>query len=493
MKTEFVMALTQVAAERNLPREVVIQDLEKALETAFRKEEDFAPYQNLSVKVNPVTGEVRVLVDKIVVKEVTNPTKEISLAEANKIKPGVQEGEVVEVEVVPKNAGRIAAQTAKQVLIQRLRKTEQVTVLEEFESKAGDIISGVIQKIEPRQIWVDLGRAQGILPISEQVRSERYRVGQRLRFYVLEVQSTPNKGVQIILSRTHKNLLRRLFELEIPEVYNGRVEVKALAREPGSRSKVAVAAREAGIDPVGSCVGLRGIRIQNIVKELNGEKLDVIAWDPDPAKFIANALSPAQVLKVQINPDEKAATVIVPDKQLSLAIGKEGQNARLAAKLTGWRIDIKSVSMVEVEKAVAPPAEERKEVEEITAAAAEETAPEPAAEAPVEAEVREEVAAPSAAVQPEEVAAPPAQEAAPVETKPEEAAPTPEGPKTIEELLVSMPVSVEKPTLRFAEDIFAARRQEKKKERKVKEEAKPRKARRIKGLSEEEEDLEDYF
>jgi len=484
MKTEFVMALTQVAAERNLPREVVIQDLEAALATAFRKEEDFAPYQNLTVRVNPVTGEVRVLVDKIVVKEVTNPTKEISLEEANRIKPGVQEGEVLEVEVVPKNAGRIAAQTAKQVLIQRLRKTEQVTVFEEFESKAGDIISGVIQKIEPRQVWVDLGRAQGLLPISEQVRGERYRPGQRLRFYVLEVQSVPNKGVQIILSRSHKNLLRRLFELEIPEVYNGRVEVKALAREPGSRSKVAVASRDEGIDPVGSCVGLRGIRIQNIVKELNGEKLDVVAWDPDPAKFIANALSPAQVLEVHVNPEEKTATVIVPDKQLSLAIGKEGQNARLAAKLTGWRIDIKSVSMAEAEKAEAVPAAEEAPEEAVKPAPEEvvaEPAPQPVAEAPAEAPAAEAAPEPTP---PEEVAVTP-------EPEPVAAVPEAEGPKSIEELLVSMPVSFEKATLRFAEDIFAARRQEKKKEKKVREEAKPRKARRLKGLPEE--DMEDYF
>jgi N utilization substance protein A len=431
MKTEFIMALNQLAAERNLPREVVLQELEAALLTAFKKDDSVAPHQLISVKVHPLTGEVKVLAQKIVVEEVSDPRQEISLGEAKKIKGDVKVGEAIDVEATPKNAGRIAAQTAKQVLVQRLRKTEQVSVLEEFQGKEGDIISGVVQRVEPKQVIVELGKTQGILPLSEQVKGERYKPGQRLRLYILEVESTP-KGTEVILSRSHKNLLRRLLELEIPEIYNGKVEIKAIAREAGSRSKIAVAAREEGLDPVGSCVGLRGIRIQNIVKELNGEKIDIMPWDKDIAKFIANALSPAPTLKVEVFEEEKLAKVVVPDKQLSLAIGKEGQNARLAAKLTGWRIDIKSASAAEAEREVAV-AEEEKELEM--------------------AEL-----------------APPEPEAAPVEVKEEEI-------KPVEELIFSIPMIQEKAPIRFAEDIFVSRKEEKKK-KKLKEEEKPKKLRR---------------
>ena len=274
---------------------------------------------------------------------------EIALDEAQKIKEDAQIGDAIMVEATPHNAGRIAAQTAKQVILQRLHEAEHSAIFEEYADREGDVVSGVVQRFEPGQAYIDLGRTEAILPASEQVRTERYRVGQRLKVILLQVART-SKGPRVIVSRSHPDLLRRLFELEVPEVYNGTVEIKAIAREAGFRSKIAVAAKQEGIDPVGCCVGLRGIRIQNIVSELNGEKIDVVMWNPDTAAFIASALSPAHIVSVELNKEEQAATVVVPDKQLSLAIGKEGQNARLAAKLTGWRIDIKSASAAEAER-----------------------------------------------------------------------------------------------------------------------------------------------
>ena len=348
MKSEFMLAITQLSAEKNLPKEVVIAAVESALVSAYRKD-NFAPNQDISVKIDSTTGAVKVWAEKTVVEQPTDTRREISLSEATRIKPDAQIGDTIKIEATPRNAGRIAAQTAKQVILQRLHEAEHSAIFEEYSDKEGDIVTGLVQRIEPRQVYVDLGRAEAVLPAVEQVRNERYRVGQRLKVYLLEVART-NRGSQITVSRSHPNLLRRLFELEVPEVLNGIVEVKAIAREAGYRSKIAVAARQSGIDPVGCCVGLRGIRIQNIMKELNGEKLDVVAWSPNASVFIANALSPAPVLSVELNEDDGIATVVVPDKQLSLAIGKEGQNARLAAKLTGWRIDIKSASAAEAER-----------------------------------------------------------------------------------------------------------------------------------------------
>ncbi|HEY55418.1 MAG TPA: transcription termination/antitermination protein NusA [Dehalococcoidia bacterium] len=348
MKSEFMLAITQLSAEKNLPKEVVLSAVETALVSAYRKD-NFGPTQNLEVKIDPATGRVKVWAEKTVVEQTTDTRREISLAEANKINPDAQLGEEVMVEATPRNAGRIAAQTAKQVILQRLHEAEHSAIFEEYSDKEGDVVTGLVQRIEPRQLFVDLGRAEAILPAAEQVRTERYRIGQRLKVYLLEVMRT-SRGPQVVVSRSHPDLLRRLFELEVPEVLNGTVELKAIAREAGYRSKIAVAARQEGIDPVGCCVGLRGIRIQNIMRELNGEKLDVVMWDDDVSAFIANALSPAQVISVELDKDDGIATVVVPDKQLSLAIGKEGQNARLAAKLTGWRIDIKSVSTAEEEK-----------------------------------------------------------------------------------------------------------------------------------------------
>jgi N utilization substance protein A len=392
MKSDFLLAITQLAAEKNLPKETVMAAVEAALVSAYRKD-NFAPNQDIAVKINSSTGRVEVWAEKKVVKKPVDSRCEISLTEARRIKPEAQIDEPITVEATPSNAGRIAAQTAKQVILQRLHEAEHSAIFEEYAGKEGDIVTGIVQRIEPRQIFIELGRAEAILPAAEQVYNERYRVGQRLKVCLLEVART-NRGPRVIVSRSHPDLIRRLFELEVPEVLNGVVELKSIARESGYRSKVAVAASQSGIDPVGCCVGLRGIRIQNVVNELGGEKIDVVKWDPDVSTFIANALSPARVVSVTLNEDEEVATVVVPDKQLSLAIGREGQNARLVAKLTGWRIDIKSTSEAELEKAeVTEPlaeAEEATVVEELPVAAqvVEEPAPEP------EEEVAEEVGEP---------------------------------------------------------------------------------------------------
>ncbi|MEJ2739605.1 MAG: transcription termination factor NusA, partial [Dehalococcoidia bacterium] len=312
-----------------------------------------------------------------------NPSMEIALADAKKLDKNIKVGEFIDIEATPPNAGRIAAQTARQVILQRLHEAEHHAIFEEFTCREDDVITGMIQRISPDYITVDLGKAEAILPQGEQVHNERYRIGQRMKFYLFEVTKT-GKGPQIILSRSHRNLLRRLFELEVPEIHSGAVELKSVAREAGHRSKVAVAARQEGIDPVGCCVGLRGIRIQNIVNELNDEKIDVVQWVDDAKIFIANALSPAQVATVELNEAEGTALVAVPDKQLSLAIGKEGQNARLAAKLTGWRIDIKSTTAYEMEKAAQVKETAEQEVEQAPATKAEIT--EPVAEAVIETE-----------------------------------------------------------------------------------------------------------
>jgi N utilization substance protein A len=348
MKSDFLIAITQLSAEKNLPKEVVLKAVEAALVSAYKKD-NFASNQNISVKIDSATGKVTVWAEKAVVELPSDVRREVSLDEAHKVKSDAQIGDIIEVEATPHNAGRIAAQTAKQVILQRLHEAEHSAIFEEYIDKEGEIVTGLVQRIEPKQIFIDLGRTEAILPAAEQVRTERYRIGQRLKVYLLEVAQT-NRGPRVIVSRSHPNLLRRLFELEIPEIFNGIVEIKAVAREASNRSKIAVAARQDGIDPVGCCVGLRGIRIQNIVTELGGEKLDVVKWDPDTSVFITNALSPAQVLGVELDEENGVATAVVPDRQLSLAIGKEGQNVRLAAKLTGWRIDIKSASAVEEER-----------------------------------------------------------------------------------------------------------------------------------------------
>lgn len=344
MKSDFLIALTQLAAERHLPREQVLQAIEVALASAFKKDNP-ASGQNISVRLNPNTGEVGVYALRTVVEAVEDPEREISLVDALGIKKTAVLGdEVAAAEPLPHNASRIAAQTAKQVVLQRLREAERDLIFQEFLQHEGDIVSGVIEQSEPgRSITLDLGRAQAILPYDEQVPGERYRKGQRTKVYLVSVRNTP-KGPEMIVSRSHKNMLKRLFEIEVPEVYNGIVEIKAIAREAGFRSKVAVTATQRGIDPVGSCIGIRGNRIQSIVNELQGEKIDVVSWDKDPKVFIAKALSPSEVVNVELSPADQSATVVVPDRQLSLAIGREGQNTRLAARLTGWRLDIRGLT-----------------------------------------------------------------------------------------------------------------------------------------------------
>jgi N utilization substance protein A len=450
MKSDFLLAITQLSAEKNLPKDVVLTAVEAALVSAYKKD-SFTSNQNISVKINPGTGKVEVWVEKTVVDKVKDPAMEISLREAKKLKSDIKVGELIMIESTPENAGRIAAQTAKQVILQRLHEAEHSAIFEEYADKEGEVVSGVVQRFEAGQVLIELGRTEAVLPPSEQVRSERYRAGQRLKVVLLQVARTA-KGPKVIVSRSHPELLRRLFEMEVPEVYNGTVEIKSIAREAGFRSKIAVAAKQEGIDPVGCCVGLRGIRIQNIVSELNGEKIDVVLWSPEVSTFIANALSPAHIVSVQLNKADQIATVIVPDKQLSLAIGKEGQNARLAAKLTGWRIDIKSASVAEAEK-----------IKEVKPAAAEKEA-----EA-VEAVGEEAAAVPAGAPVPEEALAglesmelteePAAAEAEEKETAAEaEAEPIPA------EILMPAQIKVEEPAgegqvrLRFAEDIIVPRR-----------------------------------
>jgi len=437
MKSDFLLAITQLSAEKNLPGEVVLAAVEAALVSAYRKD-NYAPGQNISVKVDPNTGSVQVWAEKTVVEKPGDRRCEISLEEARQINPDAQLDDVVVVEATPSNAGRIAAQTAKQVILQRLHEAEHSAIFEEFAGREGDIVTGLVQRIEPKQVFVDLGRTEALLPVSEQAFGERYRIGQRLKVVILDVVKT-SRGPRVVVSRSHPGLPRRLFELEVPEVSSGIVDIKSIAREAGSRSKVAVAANQEGVDPVGCCVGLRGIRIQNIVNELNGEKIDVVMWNSDDAAFIANALSPAQVSRVELGDEEVLATVVVPDRQLSLAIGKEGQNVRLAARLTGWKIDIKSASAFEAERLET--AQPEAEVAVATPVVAEKAEAASEGELPVEMPVVSEE--PVAGV-----------EKAEVEEEPVEALPSLDDtfvPPDVAEV-----VETEKSRLRFAEDIMTS-------------------------------------
>jgi N utilization substance protein A len=355
MKSEFLIAVTQLAAERNLPQDMVISAVEAALASAYRKDSASGGQSNVRVHLDAGTGEIDVFQVKTIVEEITNDLAEITMDEAKELRPKDthEVGDVLEFEMEPQVAGRIAAQTAKQVVIQRLREAERELVFAEFSEREGEVFTATVQRGDSRYggvVTLDLnGRATAILPASEQSQAERYRPGMKIKVMILEVSRTP-RGPEIVATRTHADLLRRLFEMEVPEIYNGIVEIRGISREAGSRAKVAVFAKQEGVDPVGACVGLRGIRIQNIVNELQGEKIDVIQWSKDDSVFISHALSPAQPLRVELNNDDVTATVIVPDRQLSLAIGREGQNARLAAKLTGWKVDIKSSTEIEIER-----------------------------------------------------------------------------------------------------------------------------------------------
>jgi len=343
MNIEFLEALEQIEKDKGINKEILIEAIEAALVSAYKK--NYGTTQNVKINIDRETGEVKVYSQKTVKEDAINPLLEISLVEAKKINPLVKVGDVISIEVKPKNFGRIAAQTAKQVVMQRIKEAERNIIYEEFAGRETDLVTGTILRIDKKNVIIDLGKTEVILPPTEQMPNEVYNPGERIKVYILEVKKT-TKGPQITVSRSHPGLIKRLFELEVPEIYEGIVEIKSIAREAGSRTKIAVHSRDENVDPVGACVGQKGARVQAIVDELKGEKIDIIKWSKDAAEYISNALSPAKVIKVDIDEDNKTARVIVPDNQLSLAIGKEGQNARLAAKLTGWKIDIKSQSKI---------------------------------------------------------------------------------------------------------------------------------------------------
>jgi N utilization substance protein A len=348
---DFVGALLQLNAEKGVPREQLIRTVEEAIQSAYRRTPGD---EDVHVHIDAESGKVRVFRAREVVDEVEDPATQVSVDEAQALQPGAVAGDLIETEQLDQEAfGRIHAQTAKQVVLQRLHEAERNVVFDQYASREGELITGTVSRIEPRAIILDVGKAEAILATTEQSPLEHYRIGQNVKAFVLEVRRSA-KGPQIYISRTHKGFLRRLFELEVPEIHGGTVEIKAIAREAGSRSKVAVASRQQGLDPVGATVGQRGARVQAVVAELGGEKIDVIEWSEDASTFVAKALSPAQVIEVRIDEEHRIANVVVPERMLSLAIGREGQNARLAAKLTGWRIDIRSdVSIAEAARAEA--------------------------------------------------------------------------------------------------------------------------------------------
>lgn len=339
MNADFVKAVAQLGEEKGISPEILYSAVEEALITAYKK--NYGNGQNVRVTLDKESGEIHVYARKQVVAEVENPAQEISLEDAMKINKQYQVDDVLEEEVTPRNFGRIAAQNAKQVIVQRIREAERGMVYERYARMENDIVNGIVQRVENGSVYLDLGTAEGIILPNEQIPSETYNYRDRLKCYVVEVKKT-TKGPQIVLSRTHPGLLKRLFELEVAEIQDGTVEIKSVAREAGMRSKIAVYSANDKVDPVGACVGPKGMRVRNIVDELRGEKIDIVEYNEEPDKYVANALSPSKVIVAVANNEEKICRVIVPDYQLSLAIGKEGQNARLAAKLTGWKIDIKS-------------------------------------------------------------------------------------------------------------------------------------------------------
>ncbi|HET7522005.1 MAG TPA: transcription termination factor NusA [Bacillales bacterium] len=344
MSSDLLEALSSIEKEKGISKDVILEALEAALISAYKR--NFHQAQNVRVNINEDTGKIEVFARKEIVEEVEDDRQEISLDEARKISPQYEIGDIVEIEVTPKNFGRIAAQTAKQVVTQRVREAERGIVYSEFIDREDDIMTGIVQRQDHRFIYVDLGKIEALLPSGEQMPNETYHPHDRIKVYITSVEKT-TKGPQVIVSRTHPGLLKRLFEFEVPEIYDGTVEIMSISREAGDRSKIAVHAEDPDIDPVGSCVGHKGSRVQAIVNELKGEKIDIVRWSDDPVEYVSNALSPSKVIEVKVDEENKMTQVIVPDYQLSLAIGKRGQNARLAAKLTGWKIDIKSESEAE--------------------------------------------------------------------------------------------------------------------------------------------------
>lgn len=360
MNEEFIAAVSELGKEKGIDAELLYKAVEDALVIAYKK--NFNTNQEVRVELNKQTGEIRVYAQRVVVEGEPQDEGEISLADAQALDARYLAGDIVESEVTPKNFGRIAAQNAKQLVVQRIREAERGQVYERFQSRNQDIVTGIIERQENRNVFIDLGKVEAILAPNEQIPGEIYQYHERMKTFVVDVKRTP-KGPQIIVSRTHPGLLKRLFELEVPEIQDGVVEIKSVAREAGMRSKISVFTADENVDPVGACVGHKGMRVQTIVNELRGEKIDIVKYSDDPAQYVANALSPAKVVSTRVSDAEKICRVVVPDYQLSLAIGKEGQNARLAAKLTGWKIDIKSESQAREEEAAA--------AEETPAAAAE--------------------------------------------------------------------------------------------------------------------------
>ena len=339
---ELISAMEELEQERGINKDYLLESLETALVTAYKRNFDSA--ENVKVTINDITGDIKVYAVKEIVEEVEDEMLQISLEEAKQENKKAKLGETVEFEIIPRNFGRIAAQTAKQVIVQKIREAERDMVFTEYNDRKGEIVSGIVQKSDGGTVVLDLGKLEGIMLVKDQIPTEQYKVNDKVRAYVVSVEKGIKGAPQVLVSRSHPDFVRKLFEFEIPEIYEGLIEIKSVSRDAGSRSKIAVYSTNENIDPVGSCVGQKGIRIQNIINELKGEKIDVIEWNEDPAIFISAALLPAQVMAVDIREEEKFAQVIVPDDQLSLAIGKSGQNARLAARLTNWKIDIKSES-----------------------------------------------------------------------------------------------------------------------------------------------------
>ena len=348
MNADFISAIQELGKEKGIEPELLYQAVEDALVAAYKKNSN--TNQNVRVDMNKETGEIHVYAQRTVVEGVPVDETEMTVQEAQAIDPRYLAGDIVETEVTTKNFGRIAAQNAKQVVVQRIREAERGQVYERFQSRNQDIVTGIIERQENKNVYIDLGKVEAVLTPNEQIPGEIYQYHDRMKTFIVEVKRSA-KGPQIVVSRTHPGLLKRLFELEVPEIHDGIVEIKSVAREPGMRSKISVYTADENVDPVGACVGHKGMRVQTIVNELRGEKIDIVKYSEDPAQYVANALSPAKVVSTNVNEAEKICRVVVPDYQLSLAIGKEGQNARLAAKLTGWKIDIKSESQAKEEEA----------------------------------------------------------------------------------------------------------------------------------------------
>ena len=338
MNKDILSALSELEKEKGIRQDVVLEAIKAALESGYKK--NFSKSNNFSIDIDEKNGEYKLFADKTVVENVENKNQEITLDDAREINSKYELGDIVKIEIKPKkDFGRIAAQTARQVILQKIREAERESIYSEYYGRESDILTGVVQRVNKGNVYVDLGKIEGVLTQNEQIPNEVYNQGDRVKTVIVEVKNT-GKGASIVLSRSHPNLVKRLFELEVPEIHDGIIEIHAISREAGSRSKIAVFTNDPNVDPVGSCVGNKGARVKNIIDEICQEKIDIIIFDKDPTKFIANSLGPAKILKVTVNEKEKSAVAVVPDNQLSLAIGKEGQNARLAAKLTGWKIDI---------------------------------------------------------------------------------------------------------------------------------------------------------